>query len=169
MPKVSGSFVNQKDTKTHAFHGVSALGLNPAKLSKYLKLSFEKNDSGFDIFIKNMANHTLTPHPLRVSILNVKILRKSKTISLGSHTFSKIIGTNSKASMPWLATDIIKDNSIKAFEKRKISFNEGLQKDDILVVEFGYYLIKPKIAKKLNIKEKNLTKFIVLKREKFPI
>ncbi len=169
MPQTKGSFVNQKDSKTHAFHGATALTMKPTKLSKYIELSLEKQEKGFKIFIKNLANHTLVPHPLRVSKLKVSIERAGKVIELKERTFEKIIGTEGKASPPWLATEILKDTLIKGFEKREVVYDEALQAGDIMIVEFGYHIVNPKMAKKLKLTDEKLYKFVILKKQKFSI
>jgi hypothetical protein len=169
MPKIPGSYVNLKDSKKHAFHGVSALTLKPHLLSKYVKLSLEKEQEGFTLFIKNMANHTLTPHPLRVSKLKVTIERDGEKIVLKERVFQKVIGTQGKPSMPWLATEVLKDTLIKAFEKRPLHYQERLQKGDEVVVEFGYYLVNPKLQEKLKVEDDKYKKFIVLTKKRFII
>ncbi len=169
MPKVQGSVANQKMTKTHNFHGATALVAKPSMLSKYIKLSLDKNDKGFNISLKNMANHTLVPHPLRLAKLKVSIIRDSKTIELKDEAFVKVIGTGGKPSFPWLADEIIKDSSIKAFETRVIKYDTALKTGDEVIVEFGYHIVNPKIAKKLNITDEMVKKFTLLKKQKFGI
>jgi len=141
----------------------------PTHLSKYIKLSVEQNSNGFVISIKNEATHTLFPQPLRQNQLQVSIERADKTITLETKSFAKVIGTNGKPTMPWLADSIISDTSIKAHETRKVSFANPLSQGDILVVEFGYRMVNPKAAKQLNITDKSATEFIVLTRERFGI
>jgi hypothetical protein len=169
MPKVFGSFVNQKDSKKHAFHGATALKIKPNLLSKYVSLSLKEQKQGFTIFVKNLANHTLTPHPLRVSKLKVTIERGKERVALEDKTFQKVIGNDGKPSMPWIATGVIEDNLIKAFEKRALHYEESLQKGDEVIVEFGYYLVKPKLLKKLKVEEEKYKKFIVLTKKRFVI
>jgi hypothetical protein len=167
MPNVQGSFVNQIDSKVHAFHGATALIDNPKKLSKYVKLSLEKEPKGFFIMIENKASHTLTPQPLRLAKLRVSILRGDKKIALDEKVFQKVIGTDGKPSMPWLATEVLKDTLIKAFEKRKVSYDFVLEKGDEVLVEFGYHIVNPKIAKKLGLEAQRYKKFVVLTKERF--
>jgi hypothetical protein len=169
MPKVTGSIANQKDTKTHAFHGVTSLTQNPKLLSKYILLDLKKSEKGFNISLQNMANHTLVPHPLRLAKLKVTIKRAGKTIEVKPKTFVKVIGTAGKPAFPWLADSIIKDTSIKAYETRNITFDTSLQKGDRVTVEFGYHIINPKIAKKLQLKDKSLSKFVILSKKQFSI
>ncbi len=169
MPKIKGSFVNQHNTKTHAYHGSNIVTASPAMLEKYLIISFKNRHNSFDITLKNRANHTLFPHPLRLSILKVYIQRDGKIIHLKDHDFVRIIGTNSKPTPPWLATTILKDTTIKAFEKRKITYQTQLKKGDKLIVEFGYHIVNPKMAKKLNINDTHYTKFITFKKKVFTI
>jgi DNA-directed RNA polymerase subunit RPC12/RpoP len=167
MPKVKGSLANQKESATHAFHGHSIHGSTPTILSKYIKLSLEKNGNGFDVNIKNEATHTLFPQPLRLNQLRVSIEREGKVIKLKTESFARVIGTDGKPSMPWLADAVISDTSIKAHETRTVKYDTPLQKGDTVVVKFGYYVVNPKAAKKLNITDKSATEFIILTKKRF--
>jgi hypothetical protein len=169
MPKIQGSIANQVHTGTHAFHGASIHNSDTKLLAKYIKLSLDKKANGFDIAIKNEATHTLFPQPLRLNQLRVSIERKGKIIELKTESFAKVIGTDGKPAMPWLADSVIKDTSIKALETRKVSYDTALQKGDAVVVEFGYYVVNPKAAKKLDITDKSVTEFIVLTKKRFTI
>jgi len=168
MPQTQGSLANQKQSQTHAFHGVN-IHQKPVDLSKYVKLSMKQTDNGFVITIKNEATHTLFPQPLRLSQLRISIEREGKEQSLPAVSFRRIIGTNRKPSMPWLATEVIEDNTIKALEEREIMFQEKLQKGDVVVVRFGYYIANPKAAKKLDINDPEAIQFIILKESRFPV
>ena len=169
MPKIKGSLANQKGSTTHAFHGSNIESNTLAALSTYIKLTLDQQTTGFDIVIKNEATHTLFPQPLRLGELRVTIEREGKIIPLKTESFARVIGTEGKASMPWLADSIISDNSIKAHETRKVHYGTAIQKGDIIAVEFGYYLVNPKAAKKLNITDKHATDFILLSRERFTL
>jgi DNA-directed RNA polymerase subunit RPC12/RpoP len=169
MPQVQGTLANQVHTATHAYHGASLHSTTPKELSKYVKLSLDKKANGFEVVIKNEATHTLFPQPLRLNQLRVSIERDGKTIKLKTESFAKIIGTNGKPAMPWLADAVIGDTSIKAHETRKVPYDETLQKGDTVIVEFGYYMVNPKAAKKLEITDKSATEFIVLTKKRFAI
>jgi DNA-directed RNA polymerase subunit RPC12/RpoP len=169
MPKVKGSLANQKESDTHAFHGISIHNGIPKTLSRYVKLSLKEAANGFTVTVKNEATHTLFPQPLRLNQLRVEIERAGKTITLDPQNFVRVIGTNGKPSMPWLATEVLKDTTIKALETRKIDFNRKLQKGDVVTVRFGYYISNPKAAEKLGIKQKSVRKFTVLSKKIFKI
>jgi hypothetical protein len=168
MPNVKGTLANQKQSQTHAFHGVN-IHQKPVDLSQYVTLSLAKDAKGFSITIKNEATHTLFPQPLRLSQLRVSIERDGKETALPPVNFSRVIGTEGKPSMPWLATEVIADNTIKALESRKITFEESLQKGDVVIARFGYYIANPKAAQKLGIGDSAATKFIVLTEQRFPV
>jgi len=168
MPQTQGSLANQKQSPTHAFHGGN-VHHKPVDLSKYVKLTLNQNSDGFTITIKNEATHTLFPQPLRLSQLRVSIEKEGKEKTLSPVNFSRIIGTEGKPSMPWLATEVISDNTIKALESREVSFKEPVEKGDVVVVHFGYYIANPKAAQKLNIQDPEASQFIILKTERFPI
>ena len=139
-------------------------------LSKYVKLSFKKSQNGFDISIKNEANHELFLHPLRVAQLRVTVTRDGKSTQLKPATFVRVIGKDGKPSVPWLADSIVKDTQIKAGESRDISFDYSLQKGDMVEAQLGFFRVNPKAAKKLglNADKKDLS-FQVLKKELFTV
>ncbi len=167
MPKEKGSFVNLHDSKTHRFHGATALVSRPSRLSKYILLSLEQESEGFTIMIENKANHTLAMQPLRLAKLKVTISRDGQIIAQEEQSFQKVIGTDGKPSMPWLATEVLHDKTIKAFEKRKVHFETKLEKGDEIVAKFGYHIVNPKVATKLGISDKKLLKFVVLTKKRF--
>ena len=170
MPKVQGSFTTAHDSKTHRYHGFAGSIHKPQMLAKYVKFSLKQSSDGFDITIKNEANHQLLLHPLRVGELQVSITRDSKVIKLDSKKFMRVLGKDSKPSMPWIANEVLKDTHIKAKESRKIHFKETLQSGDIVEVKLGHYIVNPKAAKKLGLNEhKDLTKFTLFKKERFNI
>jgi len=166
MPQVQGSLANQKQSMKHAFHGAS-IHKKPTDLSQYVKLSMKPNQDGFTITIENQATHTLFPQPLRLSQLRVTIEKDHTKTVLPPVNFKRVIGTEGKPSMPWLATEIISDNTIKALESRDILFETPLKKGDTVVVSFGYYITDPKSAQKLGITDNTVTHFITLKEERF--
>ena len=71
--------------------------------------------------------------------------------------------------MPWLADAIISDTSIKAHETRVVKYSDVLKEGDTVVVKFGYYVVNPEAAKKLEITDKSVTEFIVLTKKRFSI
>ena len=169
MPQVKGSLANQKKSDTHAFHGHSIHAVTPTTLSKYIKLTVDTNGDGFIVNIKNEATHTLFSQPLRLNQLRVSIERGGKVTPLNTESFIKVIGKDGKPAMPWVANEVLKDTLIKALETRKVSYDTVLKKDDVVLLEFGYYLVNPKAAKKLGIAEESATKFIVLTKERVKI
>jgi hypothetical protein len=170
MPKIEGSATTIRESKTHAFHGFAGVINNPKILSKYIDIDLQKTDNGFNIIITNKAPHKLLTHPLRVVELHTKLKRDNKEEELKKHNFIRIIGKNKKPSMPWLATEVIKDNMIKANEKRVISFDKKLQKGDEIETTLGFFIVNPKAIDKLGLKDdKELSSFIPLKSRYFLI
>jgi mono/diheme cytochrome c family protein len=170
MPKVEGSATTIRESKTHAFHGFSGVRNAPELLAKYIDISYKKLESTFIITVENKAPHNLLTHPLRVVQLKTTLKRNKKLEVLKTETFVKIIGTEGKPSMPWLATEVIKDNMIKANEKRAITFERKLQVGDEIETILGFYIINPKAVKKLGLEEhKELSKFIPLKHQYFKV
>ena len=169
MPQVKGSLANQKQSATHAFHEHSIHAVTPTTLSKYIKLTINLKSHGFSVNIKNEAIHTLFPQPLRLNQLRVSIEREGKVIPLKTESFTKVIGKDGIPAMPWLANSVLKDTLIKALETRKIRYDTILQKGDVVILRFGYYLVNPKAAKKLGITDESATKFIVLTKKRISI
>ncbi|MCF6205950.1 MAG: cytochrome c family protein [Sulfurovum sp.] len=168
MPQTKGTLANQKQSATHAFHGAN-IHHKPADLSRYVILSVTPASKGFDVTVTNKATHTLFPQPLRLAQLRVSVEHNGETISLETVNFKRVIGTNGKPSMPWLATEVIEDTTIKAHEKRVVHFAHDLQRGDTVTAQFGYYIANPKAAKRLGISDPEATRFMILKESRFPI
>ncbi len=170
MPKVEGSSTNIRFSKKHAFHGFAGVRNEPKLLSKYIDIDYKKLDNSFDIIIHNKAPHNLLTHPLRVVELRTTLKRDGKIEELKSYKFIKVIGTDNKPSMPWLATQVVKDSMLKANEKRVLSFNRKLQKGDEVESVLGFYIVNPKAVKKLGLeKDKKLSQFTPLKEKYFKV
>jgi len=170
MPKIEGSIASAPMSTTHRFHGFAGTRNRSDLLAKYLKIDFKKRLSGFEIILKNEASHNLLLHPLRVGKLNVSIKRGENTEKLKSISFMRILGAESKPAMPWMATEVFKDNMLKADEKRMIKYDIKVTSGDIVEVEFGYYLVNPKMHKKLGLTDnKEATKFNILKTKSFTV
>jgi hypothetical protein len=164
MPQVKGSSTTIKKSATHAFHGFAGVRNAPKLLAKHIDIAYNKTDKGFEISIENKTPHKLLTHPLRVVELQVTLKHNGEKKVLKKHTFVRIIGTEGKPSMPWLATEIIKDNMIKAQEKRVVPFEAKVEKGDEIEAILGYYIVNPKVAKKLGLEnEKKLINFTPLK------
>jgi len=170
MPKIKGSSTSIKKTATHAFHGFAGARNAPQILSKYVELTYKKSDKGFEITVENNTPHPLMSHPLRVVKLKTTVKRDGKTEELKTHTFIRTLGTNGKASLPWLATQLIEDSMLKANEKRALAFETEVKSGDEIEVTLGYIIVNEKAAKSLELdKEKEPTKFTVLKSTYFTV
>ncbi|MCW8895061.1 MAG: cytochrome c family protein [Sulfurimonas sp.] len=170
MPKVDGSATTVVKTKQHAYHGFAGARVKPEMLSQYVELNFNNKQKGFEVIIDNKAPHNLMTHPLRVVQLRTVLVRDAKQIALKTHTFVKVIGKDGKPSMPWIATEVVKDTMIKANEKRVVEFDETLKAGDKIEVKLGFFVVNPKVLKKLNLQDdKELTKFTTLKSTHFNV
>lgn len=170
MPKVDGSATTVRQSKQHAFHGFAGARVKPEMLSQYVELGFNNKESGFEVIIENKAPHNLMTHPLRVVQLRTVLVRDRKQIELKTHDFVKLIGKDAKPSMPWVATEVVKDNMIKANEKRAVKFDETLKAGDKIEVKLGYFVVNPKALKKLNLQDdKELSEFTTLKSTHFNV
>jgi len=138
-------------------------------LAKYIDINFTKSADNFTITIDNHAPHKLLTQPLRIVELRVNIIRESKTIALKPIKFARVIGKDGKPSMPWIANEVVKDSMINGYEKRAIEFKESLKSRDRVEVTLGYYIVNPKVAKKINIKDSKLHNFIELKYKNYNV
>ncbi len=170
MPKVKGSVSTLRDTKVHAFHGFAGLHSYSDMLKKYVDIELLREINDFVVSINNKSSHALTLHPLRVMKLLVSVKRDGKEIKFPPKIFLRAIGQNGKPTPPWLAKEIVKDTVIKANEKRSIKYKFHLKKGDEVKAVLGYYLVNPKLVKKLGLENyQKATKFYILKEEKFKI
>jgi hypothetical protein len=170
MPQVEGSSTTIRESKTHAFHGFAGVRNAPELLAKHVEFNYNKSSSGFEIIVHNKAPHNLLIHPLRVVRLKTILKRDGKSEELKTYTFVKVIGTEGKASMPWLATEVVKDNMIKGDEKRVVKFDKILKSGDEIEAILGYHIVNSKAVKKLGLEdEKELSKFITLKSSYFKV
>ncbi len=166
MPQVMGSKTTLRDTKTHAFHGIAGIYKLSESLGKYIDFSVEKNANGFTVHITNQANHALFGQAYREGILLVSIERDSKNIELKPFVFSRTFGKDGKGTMPFEATEVLKDTLIYA--KKNIHYDTALQKGDKVTLTLGFRLISKEAAKALELKNSAaLTQVKVLKTESF--
>ncbi len=170
MPKILGTATTVRHSETHAYHGFAGARVEPRMLAKYVGFDFKKSAKGFDITLHNKAPHDLMSHPLRVVQLKATLIRGTKHTALTTHSFVRQIGHEDKPTLPWLATQVVKNNMIKANEKRVVAFDEALQSGDKVEVVLGFYVVNPKVLKKLNLQDdKELSKFTVLKSQHFSV
>jgi hypothetical protein len=168
MPKIKGTATSIKITKTHRFHGFATASNNQDLLAKYVKVAFKQKASGFEVSVKNESTHNLFLQPLRLAQLRVNIMRGVKIIKLDPIPFMRIIGKDGKPTMPWLANSEVKNNMIKANEKRVLKYDFKLEENDKVEAIFGYYRVNPKMLKKLKLEDDERSrKFNILKREFF--
>jgi hypothetical protein len=170
MPQVPGSLSDRVETLTHSYHGFAGVHVGWELLSKYVEIKFSQEKSGFKITVINKAPHKLFLHPMREAMLVVSVYDKTLSkLKEFKKVFTTIIGKGNKPTPPWLAEKIVKDNMIKPFEKRELHFNYQPPKDSTVEVRLGFFLIKPKMAKKMGFDKEEYRKFYILKEERFDI
>ncbi len=167
MPQVQGSFNTIIKSKTHAYHGFLGVHNNPKALAKYIKIDAKKVDGKLQITVKNLANHKLFAQPLRLAQLHITIQSKDKSTKLKPFDFSTVLGKDGKVAPAWLATEILKDTTLKAFESRVIDTNYTVKSPQKVILEFGYYKVAPKFASKLGINSKDATAFHTLIKKEY--
>ena len=166
MPKVMGSKTTLRDSKVHAYHGMAGLYQLSESLGKYIDFKVKKSDKGFDVKILNQTNHALFGGTFREGILEAKIIRSGKTITLKPYIFTRTFGKDGKASMPFEATDVLKDTLI--YGKKSLHYDTKLHKGDKLILTLGFRLISKHAANELKLTaDKELTKTKLLKTKSF--
>ncbi|MDY0233350.1 MAG: multiheme c-type cytochrome [Sulfurimonas sp.] len=168
MPKVDGSVSNMHETKKHAFHGFAGAHYHSEMLTSYVNISLLRESEKFKVNIDNQTSHALLLHPLRIALLKVNVKREGKVIKLKDEAFQRVIGSDGKATMPWLAKKDIQNTMIQANENRAVEYKFKIKKGDEIEVVLGWFLVDPKAVKKLGLEdEKEATEFKVFKKEVF--
>ncbi len=166
MPQVLGSKVTLKDSKTHAYHGIAGIYHMNREMGKYIDLKVQQNTEGFSVNVINRSNHALFGQALREGVLNATITRDDKTIDLPPFIFTRILGEDGKETMPWRATESLKDTLV--YGKKEIFFKTPLLKNDTLTLTIGVKLITKKGAKALELQNSpEMRKLRVLKVQHF--
>ncbi len=166
MPDKSGSATTIRISKTHKYHGFSGSRFGENMLGKYIDMQLNAAKKSLVITIDNRTPHSLLTHPMRLLMLKVILYKNGKVVYSAKKSFARIVGREGKPSAPWLANEIVRDDMLKANEKRVISIDipKNITYDKTEAV-LGYYLINPKMAQKLGIKKNSrLLKFHILKR-----
>ena len=168
MPKIDGSVSNMHETEQHSFHGFAGSHYHSDMLTSYVNISLLREIKTFKVNIDNQTSHSLLLHPMRVAVLKVNVKRDDKTTKLKDEIFQRIIGTDAKATMPWLATKDLKNTMIQANEKRVVEYEFKIKKGDEIEVILGWFLVDPKAVKKLGLENiKEATEFKLFKKEIF--
>jgi hypothetical protein len=170
MPKVDGPPSTAMSRAKHAFHGFAGIHNNMLMMNKHIGIEILKSIDRFFISINSRTPHALTLHPMRDMRLKVSVIRDGNKTDCKIKDFIRSIGNDENATLPWEATKIIQNTSIKANEKRVSTYMYTLEKGDIVDVQVGYYLMNEKTTKMLGLKEnKKLQEFRLLKHKVFTI
>ncbi|WP_281950710.1 multiheme c-type cytochrome [Nitrosophilus kaiyonis] len=161
MPQVEGSLSDRVETPTHAYHGFAALTNRPELLKKYINLKIEPKKNFFIIEVENLAPHSIPLHPIRMFELIVEVYKNGKLYKVYKRDFHKVLGKGKKAAPPWIADRVLKDTTIKPKEKKIIKIDID-PKNKKIVAKFGFFIVNPKAAKKMNLEE--FSKFRLLKK-----
>ncbi len=166
MPQIQGTKVTLNDSQTHAYHGIAGIHNMNKFMGEFIEFNVEKNDKGFSIKVANKSNHALFGQVFREGILQVQIQRDTKNIDLEPFIFTRVFGKNSKETMPWDATEVIKDTLI--YEKKEIMYEHLLQAGDKLRLVLGVKRISDKAARNLKLQDNaEITKLKILKTQSF--
>ncbi len=163
MPQVSGSFTDRFNSKTHAYHGFTALSKKMKNAEKYIDISLEKQDKSFEITIDNKMSHDLILHPTR--IFKLKIYLNDKVVK--TITFQKESQDKEYKPFSWLKEEIKYKNNILAKSKRTIEVDITLKPEDKVRAVLGYHVFNPKLAEKIGLEDKKSLEYKILINKKF--
>ncbi len=166
MPQVPGTKVTLKETKTHAYHGIAGIHNMTEALGKYIDFNVSKRADGFDITIINHANHALFGQAYREGVLKVTLKRDGKETALPPAVFTRIFGKEGKETLPWEATQTLKDSLI--YGKKRLHYPVRLQKGDTLTLVLGVRRVSQAGLKALHLQNHSeLSRFKPLKYETY--
>ena len=182
MPKKVGSptKLNAKVRKEYTSH--EFLGIHSEQMIKQaVELQLKQIDkSSFELYIKNKMGHSIITQPMRLKYVKTQIIRDKEVIwnnfdknpyTDREATFAIIFkDKNGKATFPAYAKGHIYNTNLKAKQEKRIIYKfEDLRKGDIIKSTWVSYIIAPKIAKKLDVRTKELTKQTLGQTIKFVI
>jgi hypothetical protein len=174
MPKKQGSptKLNAKsriEYTSHEFLGIHSKQMVKQAVTLKLK-QIDKNS--FELYIKNKMGHSIITQPMRLKYARTQIIRNNKVIWTNfdknpykdkEATFAIIFkDKKGKPTFPAYAKGHLYNTNLKAQQEKRILYNfKDLKKNDIIKSTWISYIIAPKIAKKLDVTNKELTKQIL--------
>ena len=170
MPKTPGT-IEKKDKgirdeyASHEFLGIHSLKM----VKKAVKLELVYADEILELSINNKMGHSIITHPMRLKFAKTTITRDNKIIWSNfknspvedkEATFIIVFkDENNKPSLPNKAIGYKLNRNLKALTTKVIKYKvPKLQKGDEVKTQWISYIINPKIAKKLNITNKDIIK-----------
>jgi hypothetical protein len=167
MPKNPGVVekFNKKGRDEYASH--EFLGVHSEKMvKKAVNLLLEQSDDGIDLTISNRMGHRIITQPMRLKFAKTVITRKGKVIwsnfkksPLEDKEATFIIvfkDKDGKPTMPGNAVAYKINQNLEAVANKTVHYKiDNLQKGDEVTTTWISYIINPKIAKKLNITDKD--------------
>lgn len=170
MPSTPGT-IEKKDKgirdyyASHKFLGVHSQEM----VKKAVKLELVYEDGLLELTINNKMGHSIITHPMRLKFVKTAITRGSKIIwsnfkesPLEDKEASFVIvfkDADGNAAMPHKAIDYKLNRNLKASSSKVIKYSvPKLQKGDEVKSTWVSYIVSPKIAKKLDIKTKDIVK-----------
>jgi len=173
MPKAPGG--NEKFNKkgrdeyaTHSFLGIHSLEM----VKKAVKLELSYKDGIIELIINNKMGHSIITHPMRLKFAKTVALRDGKVIWSNfkespledkEATFIIVFAdADGKKTLPNKASTYKINQNLKANGSKTIHYDVGkLQKGDEIKTTWMSYPVNPKIAQKLGITDKEVSKPII--------
>ncbi len=169
MPKKEGIIekFDKKSRSEYASH--EFLGIHSEEMvKKAVKLELTQSKKGFSLSITNMMGHAIITQPMRLKFVKTVIKRneeviwsnyKESPIEDKEATFIIVFkDENGKATMPGSARGFKVQQNLAALETKVIDYRVKLKKGDEVSSMWMSYIINPRIAKKLDITDKETTR-----------
>ncbi|MEA3521988.1 MAG: multiheme c-type cytochrome [Campylobacterota bacterium] len=170
MPKYPGPVekFNKKGRDEYASH--EFLGIHSTKMvKKAVNLLLQQTENGIALTISNRMGHRIITQPMRLKFAKTVITRKGKVIWSNfkdspledkEATFVIVFkDENGKASLPGSARGYKINQNLEAVANKTVHYViDDLRKGDEVTSTWISYIIKPKLAKKLQITDKDTIK-----------
>jgi hypothetical protein len=171
MPKYPGGItkINKKGREQYTSH--EFLGIKDEQMvKKAVKLMLKKIDNThIQLIIQNKMGHNIIMQPMRLKYVKTSITRDGKIIWQNfkddpledkEATFTRLFEDNNKKQvLPPFAKNIKFDNNIKANSFKTIVYKvPQLKKGDIIKAQWISFVVRPSLAKKLKLTNKEFTK-----------
>ena len=166
MPKYSGgnTKINRRsrmEYKSHEFLGISDENM----VKEAVKLSLKQlSNNRIELTIKNKMGHQVLLQPMRLKYVKTTITRDGKVIWQNFKdspyedkevTFSKIfVDENGKQVYPPKAAGVKYYTNLDTYKSKKVVYTvPALKKGDIVKSTWISYMVRPSLAKKLNLND----------------
>ncbi|QFR48515.1 hypothetical protein FJR48_01740 [Sulfurimonas lithotrophica] len=169
MPSTPGTIEKKNKGLRESYKSHEFLGVHSNEMvKKAVKLELSYKDEKINLIISNKMGHSIITHPMRLKFAKTVVKRDGKIIWSNfkdspledkKATFIIVLkDAKDNPSMPHEAVGYKINQNLKAATSVNISYDIKLQRGDEITTTWISYIVNPKIAKKLDIKTKELIK-----------